>query len=345
MSCLTPLTQYHCDDGSYTFNPEKGYNPFAIPCGQCLGCRIDHSRDWALRCMHHSKQYEKNCFITLTFDDINLAGRKSVDVKDWQLFAKRFRTKLAYEGREKIEFFHAMEYGEKTSRPHHHAVVFNYFPQDAEVLKNIGGNIYYKSAELSSLWHNQGFIVVGALTYQTAAYTASYTFKKQKTKNYKEGITPEKMTCSQGIGVSHFLKYYKDYCALGAILFDGKKFRIPRGYLKKLDVSDRDLREAFKSGNMELFKELTERKLAFDNLKLDRELNARPDSILDRLKKYEYLLANQQRYKKKLYNDTPLSDDNRYLKQLKCLELQIMQISGEYNPNKKEKLHETILRL
>jgi len=324
MACLMPLSLYHGEDGSYTFNKEIGFNPFSIPCGQCLGCRIDHSRDWALRCMHHSKQYKTNCFITLTFNEEHLKGRKSVDVRDFQLFMKRFRKKITLEGRPPVQYFHSTEYGEKKQRPHHHAILFNYFPPDAEIHKEVNGNIYYKSQELSELWQDQGFIVVGELNYHTAAYTAAYTFKKQKGKDYPEGVSPEKMTCSQSIGIAHFLNHYKDYCQLGHIIFNGKKFRIPRAYLKKLQLHD---------------------PVAYDDLKLKREENAFEDTILDRYKKYQYLVVNQQRYKKKLYNDSPLSDDNRYLKHLKFLQLQIMHVSGEYNPDKQEKIHESLRRL
>lgn len=343
VSCLTPNTLYYTEDGITTFNKEKGFNPFSIPCGQCLGCRIDHSRDWALCVMHHSKQFEKNCFITLTFNEQHLAGRKSVRVKDWQLFMYRLTEKFNREKRPRPQYFHSTEYGEKRQRPHHHAILFNYFPPDAEVYKNVSGNIYYTSQELSDLWKHQGFIVIGQLTYQTAAYTAAYTFKKQRGKDYPEGITPEKMTCSQGIGISHFLQYYKEYCQLGHILFNGKKFRIPRRYLKVLNPDLHTRKSLIKKGVP--IQELDDRLNTYLNLKQDRELNAYEDSILDRLKKYQYLVHNQQQYKKRLYNDSPLSDDNRYLRHLKSLQLQIMEVSGEYHPEKKEKLYEDLRRL
>lgn len=295
--------------------------------------------------MHHAKSFSQNCFATFTFNEENLAGRKSVNVRDFQLFMKRFRLKLSLEGRPPVEYFHSTEYGEKKQRPHHHAILFNYFPPDAEVYKNVNGNIYYKSAELSDLWDHQGFIVVGELNYKTAAYTAAYTFKKQKGKDYPDGVSPEKMTCSHAIGISHFLKYYKEYCSLGHIIYDGKKFRIPRRYLKKLNVDEKDIVKAFHGGDHPLAYELLERKITYDDLKLTRELNSFEDSILDREKKYRYLLENQKRYKKKLYNDSALSEDNKYLKQLLSLQAQIMSISGEYNPKKQEYIYESFRNL
>ena len=49
-----------------------GENYFCLPCGRCMGCRLERSRQWALRCFHESKLYEDNCFVTLTFSDENL---------------------------------------------------------------------------------------------------------------------------------------------------------------------------------------------------------------------------------------------------------------------------------
>lgn len=43
-----------------------------IPCGQCIGCRLDKSREWATRCALEMGLYEKNCFVTLTYDDDHL---------------------------------------------------------------------------------------------------------------------------------------------------------------------------------------------------------------------------------------------------------------------------------
>lgn len=40
-----------------------------IPCGQCIGCRLDRSRDWAIRCVCEADMYRKNCFVTLTYDE------------------------------------------------------------------------------------------------------------------------------------------------------------------------------------------------------------------------------------------------------------------------------------
>lgn len=43
-----------------------------IPCGKCIGCRLDYSKNWATRCVLEASQWEHNWFITLTYDEDHL---------------------------------------------------------------------------------------------------------------------------------------------------------------------------------------------------------------------------------------------------------------------------------
>ena len=43
-----------------------------IPCGKCLGCRLDYSRYWADRMMLELETAKKGVFVTLTYNDENL---------------------------------------------------------------------------------------------------------------------------------------------------------------------------------------------------------------------------------------------------------------------------------
>jgi len=102
MPCFHPLDAYqsiHCDPDtgkrSITFNSfrARDHVPIKLPCGQCVGCRLERSRQWAVRCIHEAQMHSQNCFITLTFSPEALARRKnpaSVDVRDFQLFMKGF---------------------------------------------------------------------------------------------------------------------------------------------------------------------------------------------------------------------------------------------------------------
>ena len=133
MPCYKPLKAYYSKDvnesgkRSLVFTSEKALLPveLMVPCGRCIGCRLDRSLQWAMRCVHEASMHEDNCFITLTFDDDHL-GDGSLKVSDFQNFMKRLRQAIAPK---KVRFFHCGEYGAKLSRPHHHACLFGFdFP-------------------------------------------------------------------------------------------------------------------------------------------------------------------------------------------------------------------------
>lgn len=46
------------------------YEALLLPCGHCIGCRLEYSRQWAMRCTLEALQHECNYFITLTYDDV-----------------------------------------------------------------------------------------------------------------------------------------------------------------------------------------------------------------------------------------------------------------------------------
>lgn len=231
----------------------KVHTEISIPCGQCIGCRIDKSKEWSIRCVNEAQLYENNCFITLTFNEENLNGFESLDATDFQRFMKRLRKKFA--GAEfvkrpdgtyhrPIRFFHCGEYGEKLSRPHHHACLFNFDFEDKVLWKEREGVLLYRSAELEKLWP-YGFCTVGEVTYQSAAYVARYVTKKingKKAKNHYQKVNmatgevhqiePEQITMSRrpGIGKMWFEEFQSDVFPKDFITHQGRRFRTPKYY-------------------------------------------------------------------------------------------------------------------
>lgn len=181
---------------------ELADNITMIPCGKCLGCRVDKANDWATRCTIEAKNWPVNCFITLTYNNENLPKNRSLIKKDCQNFFKRLRKKhkgvksRTWKGKEEypIRYFICGEYGPKTLRPHYHAGIFNWRPTDLEYLKeNLVGDKLYTSKELEKIW-KKGFITVGDLTYESAAYIARYVMKKA----FKEHKALEKWMNKKG---------------------------------------------------------------------------------------------------------------------------------------------------
>lgn len=182
-----------------------------IPCGKCEGCKIDKANDWATRTYLEAQNHPYNAFLTLTYDPEHLPKRKSLQKADLQKFWKKLRKHLAPQ---KISYLACGEYGSLTRRPHYHAAVFNYWPKDAKPYKrNEVGDMLYTSEKLQKIWGN-GFIIIGNITYESAAYIARYVYKKAygadkfpiKNGKEKEFITSSKRPA---IAKSYYFEPYK----------------------------------------------------------------------------------------------------------------------------------------
>lgn len=183
----------------------------SVPCGQCIGCRLERSRQWAIRCVHEQQLHEQNCFLTLTFNDQHLNPSSSLVKSDFQLFMKRLRK---YLGETKIRYFHCGEYGELLKRPHHHAILFGYDFPDKEIHSCRDDVLLYTSKTLEQLW-GMGFCTIGEANFETAAYVARYIMKKVTGKNaatfYQDRIPPyNTMSRRPGIASAWFNKFKSD---------------------------------------------------------------------------------------------------------------------------------------
>lgn len=257
MPCYKPLKAYRSQEKSpetgrhlITFNSTKNLiegSSLKLPCGQCVGCRIDRSRAWAVRCMHEAQMHPENAFITLTFSNEHLPANYSISVRDWQLFAKRLRKSLPHK---RIRFFACGEYGPDNLRPHYHALLFNHSFSD-QILwkenKDPSKNLYV-SKQLQALWPF-GFSTVGLVTFQSAAYVARYVMKKMTgdlavdyytrrhpiTGTYHV-VQPEFLVQSRrpGLGASWLEAFRNDVYPSDFIVYEGRKINIPRFYELRL---------------------------------------------------------------------------------------------------------------
>lgn len=204
--------------------------PVQVPCGKCVGCRLEYSRQWAVRCMHESKLHACSVFVTLTYDDVHVPRDGNLRPRDYVLFMKRLR--LAHPG---VRFFQCGEYGDLLGRPHHHAVLFNcWFPDQRFLKEKTPGCKLYTSAELDRLW-GQGQCTFGAVTFESAAYVARYAMKK--IGGPKHGRVPEYCTMSRrpGIGSDFVHKFRSDIYPSDSVIVRGVQCRPPRYYDVKLD--------------------------------------------------------------------------------------------------------------
>lgn len=269
MACLFPVTGYRVKSGfdkttgswPVTFNIREGFTGLEVivPCGNCIECRLEKSRQWAVRLMHEAQMHEQNTFITLTYNDENLPKNQSIDVREFQLFMKRLRKTH----KQPIRYFHCGEYGQRCKicnyskpiclkqgqedykphqfhsgigRPHYHALLFGIEFKDKQLYgKPRDTGSWYTSEILTKIW-GKGFCTIGEVTFDSAAYVARYVTKKitgDKSKEHYEGKDPEYITMSRrpGIGRTFYDKYKSDmYSGDTVVTRDGRNVKIPRYY-------------------------------------------------------------------------------------------------------------------
>lgn len=240
MPCYNPLKAYRCADGGVVFSDKKGViGELTLACGQCIGCRLERSRQWAIRCMHEASMHNENSFITLTYNETTLPRRGELVYRDYQLFMKRLRKNAP-----RVRFFMCGEYGGETKRPHYHACLFGKDFNDKLYFKRTETDeILYTSKELEKTW-GLGMCTTAKVTFESAAYVARYCLQKQTGFNakYHYQRTDENgeiyeiehefngMSLKPGIGKEWYNKYKKDVHTHDYVIINGVKTKPPKYY-------------------------------------------------------------------------------------------------------------------
>lgn len=245
-----------------------------------------------MRCHHEAQLHDDNCFATLTYDDDHLPEfgslstqssdpkihpwQKPEDRQHLQKFTKRLRKHVGH----KIKIFGCGEYGDTTDRAHYHLCIFGYDFNDKIEYKRDEENILYLSETLQRLW-GMGNTSVGSLTFNSAAYCASYILKKTLGKgcpryvrtdeetgeliplvqpfpvfSLNPAIAKEWLTGKVGPGFTgnHTDVYNKDYT-----IINGRKYRPAKYYDKLYDTINYDHMEHIKGQRVTNAEPQTER--------------------------------------------------------------------------------------
>lgn len=237
MPCTRPIEGYRAPGGQIVFSKKQGWSdlPVTVPCGQCASCRLEYSRQWAMRMMHEASLYQENSFITLTYRDAELPEHYSLYPEHNVLFMKRLRKHY----KKRIRFYHCGEYGDQTHRPHYHSILFNLdFPDKVYLKTTESGSKLYTSKQLDKLW-GHGDTYIGEVTFESAAYCARYTMKKltgARKSEYGSRI-PEYSTMSRGgrgglggIGAPWLQKWKRDVFPSDFCIVNGRRVRVPKAY-------------------------------------------------------------------------------------------------------------------
>lgn len=318
MSCYHPLVGI--DTGCLTENGKKKLkivgldkfkdlesvnqaNGILIPCGHCIGCRLDYSRKWADRMMLELETQKKAIFLTLTyrnedahwtyFDNDFQPVFATLDKRDCQLFMKRFRKEF---NDVRIRFFLAGEYGENTLRPHYHAIIYGIGLSDIVDCKlfsrNNLGQRFYSSQKLAKIW-SHGHVLLSDVSWQTCAYVARYVTKKlsgqQKISYAERNVIPEfsLMSRKPGIGADYLDLHPDclDYDFINLLTPDGgKKIPIPKFYLDKLSLSDPEKYDKIKSSRKKFVSDRLLLELGKSDLGLAEYLEMKEEKRKDKIK-------------------------------------------------------------
>lgn len=198
-------------------------NAIPLPCGNCPACRYNQSKEWSLRIQLESRYHDidKIFFVTLTYHNEALPDEFSLDPNALSSFMKRFRKHLNYP----IRFFGCGEYGDRTSRPHYHLILFGVNEED---LKYVGYSLNEECQDYHA-W-KLGFCQIERprSADSVAAYVAQYVTKKQKWDSYGMRHAPYHRQ-SLGIGKTFIetLPFYSPFIIInGYQRYLGKYLRI-----------------------------------------------------------------------------------------------------------------------
>lgn len=232
MPCNRPIPAYYANEVNektgkrgLTFIPRNRYlgsdlnytSPIEVPCSKCVGCKADQSLMWSIRAYHESSLYEQNSFVTLTYDDKNLPADGKIDKTHLQKFFKRLR-----KSGEKIRYFACGEYGEKTRRPHYHAIIFgkDWLEEKVTINENL-----YTAESLAQIW-GLGMVSIAPVTMASICYVCGYV-----TKKINDPDTFNLMSRRPGIGSQFLEKYKEDLLRTSSVTIDGREYPIPKRYL------------------------------------------------------------------------------------------------------------------
>lgn len=265
-----------------------------IPCGGCIGCRLDKSRQWMLRLMHEARDHEQKAFLTLTYDDLHLPENGSLDKRHFQLFMKRLRKQHGG----KLRYFMCGEYGDRTDRPHYHAILFGCdFADRTRHSKGAKGDQIWISKDLDRIW-GLGQCYIGSVTPESCGYVSRYIMKKVTGDLANEHyarinpatgeyylLQPEyvNMSLKPGIGKNHYDQFKTDIYPSDTVVSKGKQMPVPKYYDRQLEKENPEQLEQLKARRQARARkhsaDNTPERLAVRKLVLQSKTNLLPRNI------------------------------------------------------------------
>ena len=219
-----------------------------VPCRRCRNCRVQAREHWTMRLLLEQKDHDANMvmFVTLTYDDdhlpVNLDTGSSTVVKDHvQRWIKRYRYYCRKWHIESPRYYICGEYGDKTGRPHYHAILY--------------GHPYQTVYLLLELTWSYGHWSIYPANDQRIRYVCQYVTKKLMGKGmmYLDGRSNEFALMSRrpGLGQKALRRIVdsldgadrQEYWETGIIRINGHKYTLD-AYARDIVLDPDDCDEA-----------------------------------------------------------------------------------------------------
>lgn len=278
MGCNAPLSGWlsknRTESGKRPFTTDRSQalvdQPMQVPCGQCIGCRIDKAQSWATRLEAERHFHKHSRFLTVTYDDDHLPEGCTLVKSDLKLFIKRLRHWARSNLGVRVRFYGAGEYGDspmvpipgfELGRPHYHVIAYGlYFPDEKKAEASRTGEDQFSSEALEKIW-GKGRCRVGMVTRDSASYVAGYAVKKMtgdKAEDYYKqidlrtgvvySVEPEfaRMSNRPGIGRGFVEKYQTDVYPADHVVQGGRPRKTPRYFDKVFEATEPELLQKVK---------------------------------------------------------------------------------------------------
>lgn len=271
-----------------------------IPCGKCLGCRLQYAQDWQGRLLMELQCHDIAWFVTMMYDDEHVrtviyeddAGSQvrleTLCKKDVQDFMKRLRYHFP---KDKLRFYFTGEYGDQTFRPHIHGIIYGLHLDDVEQIPgvySVNHEPKFLSTVFDAIW-GHGSCELGTVTPESTSYVARYVMKKVKKgwKTEKEalGLEPEfgLMSRKPAIGRPYFDQnpHMFDYVSCHLPTAKGSVNIFPTRYFRDLIDSPETKAQRYVSGKIKRETKLSMTDLNYlDQLKTEEKTKENQIAIL-----------------------------------------------------------------
>lgn len=229
-----------------------------VSCGQCTSCRISHMQEWKLRLLMEQQYHADSCFVTLTYDEDSISRlpdskvilstkegditRKSLLYEDLTLFWKRLRDDVDIP----IMYYACGEYGTQVHypsamRPHFHAIVFG-LGVNAKTRQLLKDNWRYcDSYRFDGVNAGLAYAEADSMLYVSSYVRKKLVGKLGKQEYYDKGLVPPDSRSSNGIGYQWYCDNRDQVLKDLNVTFQGRKFPIPRYFVKKDEELEKKL--------------------------------------------------------------------------------------------------------